>query len=55
MTGQTIESIKDLQPTDDLGEITEQESGQQSFIQEEQIVSNINETDVDQTYQSINL
>ena len=55
LTGQTIESIKDLQPADDLGEITEQESGQQSFIQEEQIVSNINENDVDQTYRSIDL
>ena len=57
LTGQTIRSIKDLQPTDELEEITEQDNGQQSFIQEEQIVSNINDTDVnvDQTYQSIDL
>ena len=57
LTGQTIQAIKDLQPaTDQLQEMTEQDSGQQSFIQEEQIVSNIDETvSVDQTYQSIDL
>ncbi|XP_066914083.1 zinc finger protein 37-like isoform X1 [Clytia hemisphaerica] len=57
LTTQAIQSMKDLQPTATITEITDQDTTQQSFIQEEQIVSNITETDVDvgQAYQDINL